>query len=214
MKKLKKYELDFDITWKYIKNNIEGANTLCTELINILDFHTGFFFTLLPSNANFQRINEFTDGIILPQNPNVEFIINEKKASYSEIPTLQEELCDFIFKTLNDNQKLSCIFDDVLRSSDSSQLDFFNQRNLFFTYNEELYYKINKNNVNYNSILKCIEMSNAIWHSLCIISENQLNSAETILTLEKIKAICMNAKIVIIGAYDGEGYIFWEKASY
>ena len=57
-------------------------------------------------------------------------------------------------------------------------------------------------------------MSNAIWHSLCIISENQLNSAETILTLEKIKAICMNAKIVIIGAYDGEGYIFWEKASY
>ena len=31
------------------------------------------------------------------------------------------------------------------------------------------------------------------------------------LTIKKIKEICLNTKIIIVGAYDGEGYIFWER---
>ena len=33
------------------------------------------------------------------------------------------------------------------------------------------------------------------------------------LSEEKLKEICTMAKFVIVGAYDGEGYIFWEKTS-
>ncbi len=31
------------------------------------------------------------------------------------------------------------------------------------------------------------------------------------LSQEKLTEICHNTKIIIVGAYDGEGYLFWEK---
>ena len=56
MKKLKKHKLKFDLTWKYIQNSLREINTLSNELLNLLKFKNGKFFTLLPWNANVERI--------------------------------------------------------------------------------------------------------------------------------------------------------------
>ena len=75
----------------------------------------------------------------------------------------------------------------------------------------EIYYLLEKNNISTELITECLRASNAFWHSLCVLTEANLDDriAREIST-EKIQEITLKAKLIIIGAYDGEGYIFWE----
>ena len=57
-----------------------------------------------------------------------------------------------------------------------------------------------------------MENSNAFWHSLCLTEADFMNVTDT-LKIEKIKEVCLKTKLVMIGAYDGEGYVFWESVA-
>ena len=60
-------------------------------------------------------------------------------------------------------------------------------------------------------ILESLRASNAFWHSLGVFTTADFTDVTKDLTLEKIKEICLSTELVMIGAYDGEGYVFWEK---
>src|ERR1700722_11302209 len=69
MKKLIRHELEFEQTLKYVQETIGNANELSIELLRVINFKNGVFFTLLPDDANIERIYEFVRGIVLVQNP-------------------------------------------------------------------------------------------------------------------------------------------------
>ncbi len=116
MRHLHKYKLDFSPALKYIRYALENANTMSIELLNHLNFKDGIFFTLLPSDSNIERIYEFESGMVLPQNPEQIYYIAEERNSFSIIPTIREELCELILEEIKSNDRMSCVFDDVLRS--------------------------------------------------------------------------------------------------
>jgi len=212
MKQLNKHKLNFDPTWKYVKNNLEKATTLSAELLNLLDFKNGHFFTLLPNDANIKRLYEFEGGVILPQNPEQEYFVSGKRATYSIIPTIRKELSELILKKIESKDKLCCVFDDVVRIPTDKHMALFHSYGLF--YKNEVYYLLEKNKISNELIIQCLRASNAFWHSLCVLSKIDFKCEDSKkLDLEKIKDICLNADLIIIGAYDGEGYIFWEKSS-
>lgn len=211
---LNRYELNFDQTWEYIYNNLQGGNTLSSELLHLIDFRKGRFFTLLPNDANLERKYEFEAGLVLKQNPVQEYFINGKKCTYSEIPTINEQIAYLIIQKTKYNNKLSCVFEEVLASPGSKLLTFFHKNNLFYTYRNEVYFLITKDSMNPTSIKKCLQHTNVIWHSLCVLTKAEFPIKSPILSLENIQEICLNSELIIIGAYDGEGYVFWEKISY
>ncbi len=67
MRQLYKHLLDFDATWKFTYDSLYDVNQLSSELLNVIDFKSGYFFTLLPKEANIERLYEFKTGLILPQ---------------------------------------------------------------------------------------------------------------------------------------------------
>lgn len=211
MKQLNKYKLNFDPTWEYVKNNLENATTLSSKLLSLLDFGKGHFFTLLPNDANIERLYEFEDGIILPQNPEQQYFILGEIATYSITPTIAEELSELILKEVGFKDELCCVFDDVLRSrTDKHQPDLFYTHGLF--YDNEVYYLLERDKISSELIMQCLRASDAFWHSLCVLTKTSFkNKINKKLSLEKINDICLNTDLIIIGAYDGEGYIFWEK---
>jgi hypothetical protein len=209
MKKLKRYDLTFNSVFPYLQDNLSGGYTLCNRLLDLITFSDGHFFTLLPQDANLQNIYRFSCGEILPQYPEREIEVLKRKYIGRAIPTLQDELGMFIFKMINKN-KLSCVFDDVVQSPTDPHVELFHSHGLI--YNEEIYYLITPKNNVLETVLKCIEESNAIWHSLCILTEANFNEMkDKKLSLEKLDEICLKAQIIVVGAYDGEGYIFWER---
>jgi len=212
MKKLKKYRLNSEITLKYIIYNLEGGNVLSHEILKSIESNEGHFFTLLPHDANIERLYEFEAGVILPQNPEIKCFTNGREESYSITPSIKNELEHIIYNELKNNPKYSCLFEDLLNSPKSSHSEFFKLNNLIFFYHQEVYYLVTHENLKKNNISKCLHNSNALWHSLCVVSKaNYKSLKDQKITLNQIHEISTHAELVIVGAYDGEGYIFWEK---
>jgi hypothetical protein len=209
MKKLKKHKLNFDRAKNYIIDNLIGASALSNELINSIDFKNGCFFTLLPDDATIERIYEFAFGGILTQSSLEEYYINGNKANYSITPTIEEELSKSILKEIK-NKSYECIFDDVIRTSADKPDNLFNKIGL--VYENQVYYLIENTQASFELIMQCLRKSNAIWHSLCILTKTDFKRSKNIkLTMKEINTFCSHASVIIVNAYDGEGYVFWEK---
>lgn len=213
MKELKRHNLIFDSSWEYFRSTLDNANSLSSELLNVVDFRKGRFFTLLPDDAKTEKIYEFGQGEILVQNPTQEYFKAGEKASFTIIPTVNDQISEFILKNLTSQTQLSCVFDDVLSSAtDKYHMDLFHAYGLHC--DEEVYYLLNQKKISFDLIIECLQQSKAFWHSLCVLTEAKFNDIiEQKLETDKIREICVNAKMVIVGAYDGEGYVFWEKTS-
>lgn len=214
MKNLDQHSLDSDRTFEYVKSVLEEVNELSIELLENLDFKLGHFFTYLPSDARIERIYEFSCGGILPEGINKEITVLGKKYQAEIINNLQNELKCFIINKLREEKYLSCILDDVLRDKNDKSLQVFQDNDSLKILKNEVYYLFNEKSADESLIDKSIQHSNAIWHSLCILYyDDSSKTKSNNLTSEIIKKIVTNAIIVIIGAYDGEGYIFWEKGT-
>lgn len=190
MRKLQWHELDLEPTLTYINNNLKFGNTLSVQLLKLIDFKEGNFFSYFLPNVEEQNIYQFSHSIHSA-------VINTK-----EIVNLLVEYIQL--------KKLSCIFEDIVKDPKDPYLEEFYECGLL--YNHEIYYFIDRNNLSNNLVLKCLNASSAIWHSLCILTNTSFNLEESnILTSEMINIACLNTHLVIIGAYDDEGYIFWKK---
>jgi hypothetical protein len=214
MSRLNKHALDFDCTLKYFKETIDNANELSSKLLKIINFKNGCFFTLLPDDANFQCMYNFKNGGVLVQNPEEKYLISGRIASYSVIPTIRECLSKLILNKIKSNNNISCIFDDILRSSNQKlQMDLFRTYGLH--YENEVYYQLVKQTISEDLIKKCLRKSNAFWHSLCVLTRANFKDIKNKeLSLAKIDEVCLKSELIFVGAYDGEGYIFWEKNSF
>lgn len=211
MRELKKNYLNFEKSLQYTRHQLKGGNTLSSEVLKSVDFSTGNFFTLLPNDAILEKCYVFTSGGILPQPPMEWYCSEGKMASYSVIPTIQEEMVSYILKKATEDNLL-CVFEDVLSTKKNIYLDFFKTHSILRFFKDEVYFVLNRNKLDELIISKCLEKSNAIWHSLCVLSKIELKKEQDdVFGLKEIDTICVNAKLIIIGAYDGEGYVVWEK---
>jgi hypothetical protein len=112
MKILKKHKLDFASSYEFFKDNLSKTNALSNELLKEIDFKKGYFFTLLPDDANLETLYNFRIGI-MPEKPPQEYFINGERAIYSEITTIREETAEIILKYIHENKHMECIFDNV-----------------------------------------------------------------------------------------------------
>jgi hypothetical protein len=153
---------------------------------------------------------EFKDGIILPQNPEMKYLLAQTEATYSIIPTMHDEIACFLFQEGKKSDSFVYIFDDVLGSPSESYLQEKNEKKYVIFHEKEVYYQVKCEKATIDYIIKYIERSNASWHSLCVLTKHRLPHSEEF-TLDQIKKACLNTQLIMVGAYDGEGYIFWEK---
>ena len=212
MKALTRHSLDFEQTFAYIKDNLKKANTLCSEVLNLVEFNRGSFFTLLPKGSNMARLYEFEAGLVVPQYPEQEYVVNGWRGSYCMVPTIQDEMAKIIFQKMQNNTKLSSVFDDVLREEDDPHLDFFRSQGLLYLHKKKVYYIIRKKIKKRTSVFNCLDKSDGLWHSLCVLTATKLKDLNgKHLSSRHIREICIHTRLIIVGAYDSEGYVLWEK---
>ncbi len=215
MKKLIKHELNLDLTWSFVQENLDNANALSIECLKHFKRQEGHFYTLLPEDANLEYLYRFKYGCILPQNP-IKYgpVADLGNYYYSETSSIRINLSQIIGDVLQRDGKISFIIDDVLSSTtdkgiQESSEDF---KSCIAYLGEEVYYLLNKENGEVPLIFKCLCRNCGYWHALSILSKIALKDYVG-KELEKpiLNQICENAQVIIIGAYDGEGYVFWEK---
>ena len=191
MTTLNRHELNFKVAFAYLNNNLVGANTLSSTLMQFVNFKVGRFFTLLPSDAKLQGINEFNCGGIASG--------------------VRDQISSFVLCKMHADNQLSCVFDDVTAIFQPEyKTMLFSSCGL--VYKTEIYYLVTGKTASKKIVEQCFLSSNAIWHSLCVLSRVHLmDNIKKNISLHEIETVCQQAYLIIVGAYDGEGYIFWEK---
>lgn len=208
---LHRYELDSEKALNYICKSLKDANGLSDVLLEEIDLKTGSFFTLLPDGSNLDRLYEFESGVILPQNPRIVTCSKEGvSSSYSITPNIREKLSEIILEMLENRGNITCIFDDIIRSPRGHFKSSLN--GCKYVHDDQLYYMQNKSNASVESIQTSLKASHAFWHSLGMLTKADLQPNVYELNQEMFRNICLHTQMFFVGAYDGEGYVFWEKS--
>ncbi|MBA2726699.1 MAG: hypothetical protein H0U49_00800 [Parachlamydiaceae bacterium] len=207
---LRKHILDYHKSIAYAKDQLSGGNALSNELISSLDFENGQFFTLLPIENDLKHIYDFFCGMIPQQyefNKETKEIIGRDRY-LSWIPK-DVEIANLICAEISNKNNYACIFEDVQQDLTDSHIEFFYQFGC--SYLNEMYYFVDKKNVSSEVILQGMSESDALWHHLFILTKvDYLNTPGQQVTLEDIRNFAKNTQLLILGAYDGDGYFFWE----
>lgn len=192
MKEMHKYELEFARSYRYFIYSLYEINKVSSVLLDTIDFRKGKFFTLLPDDANLESVYQFQWGGVCSSNI--------------------EEYAKFILEYIKLNKcEFSCIFDSFNDDWNEVNTDAWCVT-YGYHYENEVFYVLRKAELTEKLILECMRISNVNWHSMCVISEanfNDLNGKN--ISEEKINEISEKTKLIMIGAYDAEGYVFWER---
>ena len=200
--------LQMDITHKYVLKQLQDGNTLAQIIIQKISFEKGRYFALLHPLADKNKIYQFHAGGILPQNPlePVTFAGNlypGRKQAHS-IPQLVEYLKMAMHATM------CCYFEDLLHRRQDPIATKFQTNTLYYQQEPYLFLQ----NLHFSSDLaeQIIQFTNAQWYYMNVISEENPEPSSEI-TLEKLRKIVSKTTHIIVGAYDMEGFVIWERSS-
>ena len=183
---MKEHLLDTVKAFSFFKENLSQVNALSNAVLELLQTQHGSFYAFLPDSIPPDKIHDFNAG--------------------GKTSSLREEISFKLASIINSKHSLNCIFDDF-----NSSLDSVNNNDLYQSlgihYLKEIYYKI-VFGVDQKTVLKCLNYSSTIWHSLCIVFDDNINIKKE-MSKFNIENICKNAIFIMIEAYDSESYIYW-----
>lgn len=191
MLKLRQYLLNFSETLSYFRENLEGTNALSSAVLKYVNFEEGKFSTILYEDITHQQLYGFKWGGVGVG--------------------IKKEVERIVFSKLKKSTDFSCIFDDVDATyTPSYSWSLFSKFGVH--YENEVYYVLSDQEASQDIMQQCFQASNAIWHSLSVLSKFSICRRETrSITESEIIDFAKMAELIVVGAYDEEGYIFWEK---
>jgi hypothetical protein len=188
MSKLQIYELEQESVLPYFIDRLKNVNTLCDFFLKKMDLSSGEFFTVLPKNVNLANVTSFEYG------------------GYTR--SLRYEISQFINKKLQKSTTFSCVFDDYnSEMKDVQNNDLYGSFGMHFM--NEVYYYIRSEKSSVDLINKCLQYSNAVWHSFFLFTTYVISSKN--LNEKILNEIVLNSAFSGVDAFDGESYIFWQK---
>jgi len=188
--KLTKHILNFDLALDYSVDNLQGTNALSSKLVELIPFYEGNFFTLIRKESDINKIHQFE--------------------WYGVLGGIRDQSELFVLDYLLSNPELSCVFDDYNSTyKPESTYSLFLQTGL--VYGNEIYYLVTQKNASLELLEECFCASDAQWHALCVLTSANLDLKSKFLSIEQIEEICLKTQLIVLGAYDSEGYVFWER---
>lgn len=211
MRILQRYPLSFDKAFAFYIEALQGVNVLSDAILTVVSCEKGRFFTLLPDNAHFDQLYHFTHGI-LPQEPTKRGKVGNLPGihTYSQITSMEEEFSAFLYEQmrLHSYQFLSDDYNAAYKEVQNKE--WFNLYGMYYL--EEIYSILSPEDATPKLIEQCLSHSKTFWHALSILSKKSaLGSKKKAVQLSDIQEFCKFAHFVLVGAYDGEGHIIWER---
>lgn len=213
--------LDNSKTLPYLHKCLSYGHTLSKVILDNIDIDSGLISTSLPYDTNEENIYNFKYGGIVPekspqtdsQNANTK---EENQTSWVPIRSITQPVVDIIRDFVNRDAERICIFEDALAKSTDSKMDEY--KSLIRTYQHEVYHLVNIERADDQSIRETIDWAYSFWPPMIRILtslpekiHNKLIELE--LTLDLLELVGQRVEMVIVSAYDGEGYLIWRKTS-
>ena len=198
--------LKYDQALLYVTDQLRNGHTLAQELLKKNDFKKGRFLTLLHSPADITKIHEFRTGGILAANQIETVLFHEKVYSGRKKANSFHELAFYLKNKLRPGK--SCFFEDVIHFRSDPIAPELLKHVLYLL--QEVYLCMEENEFSQELAGKIIHHSDAQWYYMNIISEKP-SGLDKDMTTEQLQEIALRTNYIIIGAYDMEGFVVWER---
>ena len=191
MKELQYYSLDSSKAIAYLQDNLEETNALSSAICKYVNFEEGMFYTILRENITDKQLYGFRWGGVGGG--------------------VRNRVCGILFTELHDDPELTCIFDDEDGTYEPSY-DESSFLKVGAHYKDEIYYIFGEKEASKDFLNECLDASDAFWHSLCVLSKKTYVRNEDLSISETdIIDFAKTANLILVGAYDSEGYVFWKR---
>jgi hypothetical protein len=173
----------------YVREQLEGVNVFCSELLAMIEQTAGETFTFAPLSVMGERVYRFT----------------EPGLPAEELAELRTER---IMDLLDEDGDACCIIDDVDAVWGDPELD---DSPTAFGVGEEVYHLLTADD-GFESVLTVVEASASVWHGVAAVCTPP--PAEEASPASAMDALVRCARAVIeisCAAYDGEGFVVWRR---
>ncbi len=206
-----RYELNFERSYHYLREHLASGASLSNTVLNEVDLHKGSFFTILPQNAALERLYHFEHGGIIPAQPyghTKHYAKGLKKWILPrEIETVRPEVGRFIYQFITTEPQRYVLMEDAITKAGDPHLSIEHVQ--LALCGEDVYYLLQRTN-SLDEVLYTFARVSHSWHSLAILASGEATQLSQ-LSQKDLSHCCTQAAYIIIGAYDGEGYLFWER---
>lgn len=202
---------------EYIYSCLAKGKTFASYL-STLNLKKGRVITFLPIEVSEEVAKQFELGGKLPVPPPKAHIsfTSEDGSKWRMAPKPNINLClvEIIQKFLTKGQEHICIFEDALAKPSDPYM--VSSTVPWLAFNDEVYYFLSWRDTDSRKIEQVIkEASNVypptIGAMISVPDSREFTFEERKITIDQLKILAERTEKIIIGAYDGEGYLIWSK---
>ncbi len=197
----------------YIRNQLRNGNSLAVELLKQCSLENGRTHAYLPADANDEAAYKFDVGGIVTRSKYknaqiVEQIVNGQRWKPSRNGVIHA--VPLIYKWLMMHPATICIIEDAVSNLGDPCLE--QVETAMLSYGKEIYHWVRSEDAS-PDIIESVLLSGQSWRSIWAVSSSpkDLHGMSKELTKMNIEMIARETTMLIVGAYDGEGYLVWES---
>ena len=209
----------------YVRDRLVKEKTLAKLLLDRGDLDKGKITAFLPTDADLSKVSDFSRGGVLPAPPPETYhhytTPDGTKTVMAPVPGTSNQLAAMVQEFLNRSDKRIGLFESAVAKPTDGFLSTPKAKDLrVMTFQEDVYYLL-KANDDREMIHKTLQYAKSylvlgvLVHltdkdKFLFLDEDSLRKE---LTLDQLKVLANQTEKIIIGAYDGEGYLIWRRAA-
>ena len=200
---------------RFIQERLADGNTFAQEIAKRTQLAQGRIMTLLPSGVVPRSIEDFRTGGKLPIPPTREWKGTQPRDEtllMIPVPNTNPWLAEKIRTYLSQANDRVCIIEDALKHPNDAVLHSLSTR--YAIYKNEVYHLLLHEDARNDRILATLRAAQSIptfIGSLSIWRDGSQQPEGGVLSLEQLQLLAGNTEELFVGAYDGEGYLYWIK---
>jgi hypothetical protein len=203
---MRKIKIDDTSSYKYLREQLDLSERFTTDIIKNLPLENGNIFALIEGDYNPKNLHYLDRPILNNRNQNSGLIPVENNV----IPVL----INAIIKYISSDPNNFCIIEEPVAKPNDKH--FLTVSIPYKILEEEIYYIFSSKENDFQKINEAIKLGTGHYF-LCILSKArdiELESTDSIkINKDFILKLLFQVEMIIVKAYDGQGYLIWEKHS-
>jgi len=199
----------------YLEESLKDGHTLAKLVLEVIRFESGYITTFLPPNVAPESIKDFRTGGKLPSSPEPEsYVPDGQSQKITPVPNTDADLAFVVKGHLRLDKRRVCAMEDALKRPGDLILKRLKTR--YATFENEIYHLLfhtdaGTNNV--ENVLKTAKSLPTFVGLLTSCSHPPGLATDGTLSLTELRELAIKVNKIFVGAYDGEGYLLWNKRS-